>query len=40
LAFPTLLVAQTREGVGVTDGNFSVPLRKPLYTQVVRRLLR
>src|SRR2546425_5929070 len=40
LAFPTLLLAQTREGVGVTDGNFSVPLRRPLYTQVMRRLLR
>jgi hypothetical protein len=40
LPLPALIAPQPIAGIGVTDGNFSVPLRRPLYTQVMRRLLR
>ena len=36
LAFPTLLLAQTREGVGVTDGNFHRPAVAILREDVLR----
>jgi len=36
LAFPTLLLAQTREGVGVTDSNFHRPAVAVLREDVLR----
>jgi hypothetical protein len=40
LPLAALVLPESGKGVTVTDRNFSVPLRRPLYTQVMRRLLR